>query len=169
MADVLDKNVLKALSSETRQEILKLLAKRPYTASELSKLLKKHVTTIAEHIEALEKSELIAKKESGNKWMYYALTQKGEKMFKPQFYSWTLLLVLSVISFTVGLGRFFTSGVSYSRAFETAKSLPLSAERMPAAAFDFSLIISIILISLGIIGAIISIRNRNLKTFIVQK
>ena len=59
MAEILDKKMLKALSTETRQEIIKMLLKRPYTASELSKMLNRHVTTITEHLNILEKSGLI--------------------------------------------------------------------------------------------------------------
>ena len=92
MPEQLTKEELKALGAEVRQKIVKLLSKRPYTASELSKILGKHVTTIAEHLGNLERSGLIRKKDDGHKWKYYVLTSKGEKLLKPQFYSWTIML-----------------------------------------------------------------------------
>lgn len=157
MADVLDKSSLKALGSETRQEILKLLSKRPYTASELSRLLGKHVTTIAEHMGTLESSGLVLKREGSSKWVYYTLTPKGEKMFRPQYYSWTLLLALSVVSIIAGLGRISSSqyGVA-SRVMESAKD----AAPVPVAiGYDFSLLISAALIIAGIIGLAVSVRK----------
>ncbi len=107
MPEVLDKETIKALSTETRQEIMKMLAKRPHTASEIAKTTKKHVTTVSEHLDVLEKSGLIRKKESSNKWVYYELTDKGEHLFKPQFYSWIVVLSLSVVLMFVGFLRIF--------------------------------------------------------------
>ena len=74
MSEVLDSKTLKALSSETRQEIIKYLSKRPYTASELSKITKKHVTTITEHLDTLEKSGLVQKKEDATAALSIKLT-----------------------------------------------------------------------------------------------
>lgn len=116
MPEIMDKNILKALSTETRQEIIKLLAKRPYTASELSGLLKKHVTTVTEHLDMLESSGLIRKKESSNKWVYYALTDKGEKIFKPAYYSWVVVLSISVLCLLIGAQQIFMSPVMFSTA-----------------------------------------------------
>lgn len=85
----LDSVTIKALGTSSRQQILKMLAKRPYTATELSRMLGRHVTTVAEHLEMLEKSGLVQRKE-GSKWVYYTLTQKGENILKPN-YSWVVL------------------------------------------------------------------------------
>src|SRR3989344_4584908 len=106
MAETLDSKTLKALSSETRQEIIKYLAKRPYTASEMSKITKRHVTTITEHLDTLEKSGLVQKKEDEHKWVYYSLSGKGEKLFKPQYYSWVVVLSLSLIALMIGTQQF---------------------------------------------------------------
>jgi DNA-binding transcriptional ArsR family regulator len=102
MPEVLDKNTIKALSTDTRQEIMKMLAKRPYTASEISKITSRHVTTVTEHLEVLEKSGLIRRKDSTNKWVYYELSDKGEHLFKPQFYSWVVVLSLSALFIFIG-------------------------------------------------------------------
>lgn len=107
MPETLDKESLKALSTETRQDIVKLLSQRPYTASELSKNLNKHVTTVTEHLNVLEKSGLIARKESGNKWVYYTLSEKGGKLFKPAYYSWIITLSISAIFIVFGLSQIF--------------------------------------------------------------
>jgi DNA-binding transcriptional ArsR family regulator len=130
MAEELDKGSIKALSAETRQEIVKLLKNRPYTASELSKKLGKHVTTVSEHLNTLEKSDIVFKKDTGNKWRYYDLTNKGQKLFKPQFYSWVLTLAISVVGIFFGLGliagdfSYFSTGVSDTMAREAIKQVP---------------------------------------------
>src|SRR3989344_2493345 len=105
MAEVIDRQTLKALSTDTRQEITRLLSKRPYTASELAKILNKHVTTITEHLYVLEKSGVVRRKESTNKWVYYTLTDKGEKFFKP-YYTWIIALSISAVAFVVGIYEF---------------------------------------------------------------
>jgi DNA-binding transcriptional ArsR family regulator len=107
MAETLDRKTLKALSIETRQEIVRLLSKRPYTASELSKKLEKHVTTVSEHLKVLEDAGLIKKNPDGHKWIYFTLADKGEKIFKPQFYSWVVVLSLSFIMVFFGVLQIF--------------------------------------------------------------
>jgi len=171
MTEVLGKDVLKALSSGTRQEILKLLAKRPYTASELAKLLNKHVTTVAEHLDALERAGLIAKKDSGNKWIYYTLAPKGDRLFKPQFYSWTLLLALSVIGVFAGLGNFITTRYSsFGKLAQEYARMPADAPAATVAtppAIDFFLLLSIALIALGMLGVTIAVIKLRAKTSII--
>ncbi len=160
MTDILDKSSLKALGSETRQEILKMLSKRPYTASELSRLLGKHVTTIAEHMGTLESSGLVLKKEGSSKWIYYTLTPKGEKMFRPQYYSWTLLLALSMVSVVAGFGRIFAGEYgAASRMMESAKDAAPLASVPVAVSYDFSLLITAALIVAGLIGLAVAVRK----------
>ena len=107
MPEVLDKDSLRALSAGTRQAIVKLLRNRPYTASEISRITGKHVTTVSEHLETLRRSGIIEKNDTGNKWLYYKLTSKGEKLFKPQYYSWVVALALSVVGIFFGLSQMF--------------------------------------------------------------
>jgi DNA-binding transcriptional ArsR family regulator len=153
MSEVLDGKIIKALSVEQRQQIMKLLAKRPYTASEIAKLTGKHVTTIGQHLEVLEGSGLIRKKESTNKWVYYQLSDKGEHLFKPQFYSWVIVLSLSVVLMFIGVLRIVNP--IYETSAEKAAAPLMSTVQdvgstFPAAAgFDF---IPIALITLGIFG-----------------
>lgn len=114
MPEIMDKSILKALSTDTRQEIIKLLARRPYTASELSAILNKHVTTVTEHLDVLEKSGLIKRKESTNKWIYYTLSDKGERIFKPTYYSWVIVLSISVLCLLIGTQQLMVSPVMFS-------------------------------------------------------
>ena len=160
MSEVLDSKTLKALSSETRQEIIKYLSKRPYTASELSKITKKHVTTITEHLDTLEKSGLIQKKEDEHKWVYYSLSGKGEKLFKPQYYSWIVVLSLSLLMlmlgaqqfvqpYTLSAGRDFSSEKALSSPAEAASS---AAQTIVAPAADYSVLIGTTFVLLAAAG-----------------
>jgi len=146
MSEVIDKKVLKALNADTRQEIIKLLAKRPYTASELSKLLDKHVTTVSEHLTTLERSGLISKRDTTNKWVYYALSNKGEKIFSTSF-SWVIIFSLSVISLFIGFQQLTTTPL-IAESFADRAAVPESATH----AIDTGLIIGIVFISLALAG-----------------
>lgn len=145
MPEVLDRETIKALSTDTRQQIMKMLAKRPYTASEISKITKKHVTTVAEHMEVLEKTGLVKKRESTNKWVYYELTDKGEHLFRPNFYSFVVVLSLSLVLMFVGFLRVFNPEAAPQIAEKTG-----DAARAYAAPFDYTGIALIIIGALGI-------------------
>jgi len=160
MTEVLDSTSLKALSIDTRQEIMKLLVKRPYTSSELSKLLNKHVTTIGEHLSVLEHSGMVRRKDGEHKWVYYVLTEKGEKLFKPRYYSWVIVMSLSLVALLVGVGEMFSRSF-YSGAAdvaqETSKVLqaPAPASAASAASVPFmsaEILIGIVLVSASMIG-----------------
>lgn len=157
MTEVLDSVSLKALSLDTRQEIMKMLAKRPYTSSEISKILNKHVTTITEHLSVLESSGLVRRKESANKWVYYVLTEKGEKLFKPKFYSWVVVLSLSFIVLIAGVLQIFSfSYYAAARAPEMVSSGAQEAAKTyaPAVApiISTEIFLGIILIGLSMLG-----------------
>lgn len=167
MAEVLDKTTLKALSTDTRQDILKMLAKRPYTASELSKILSKHVTTITEHLSVLEKSGVVKKKDSTNKWVYYALTDKGEKLFKP-YYSWVVLMSIAVLVFVVGIYEltFVTYQTTALTITEKAQGTAPQAEIAQKAATEMSslnMIIGVILLAAAIVLLWMAMRSRHKK------
>jgi DNA-binding transcriptional ArsR family regulator len=168
MAEVLDRETLKALSTDTRQDILKMLAKRPYTASELSKILNKHVTTITEHLSVLEKSGVVRKKESTNKWVYYTLTDKGQKLFKP-YYSWVLLFSLAVIVFVVGI--YELTFVSYQatavsmteQAAQKAGEAPQAVQTAAIETSNLNLIIGILLLVIAVVLLWFAMRKRHKK------
>ena len=161
MSEILDKKTLKALSSETRQEIIKHLSKRPYTASELAKITKRHVTTITEHLDTLEKSGLVQKKEDGHKWIYYQLSGKGEKLFKPAYYSWVVVLSLSLIALMIGTQQFLHIQTSQIMAKEfvsevAGKSAMAATEavtaQQPITAVNYSFFIGSVFVLLAVAG-----------------
>jgi len=96
----LSKNLVKTIIADTRVSILKALESRPMTASELSRFLKKHVTTISEHLDLLKNSDLIERIERpGRKWIYYKLTRSGKKILHPT--SYRLVFMFAAIIFSV--------------------------------------------------------------------
>ena len=158
--DVLDKRTIRALSADSRQTIMKMLAKRPYTASEIAKATGKHVTTMTEHLDTLESSGLIRKKDSTNKWVYYELTEKGEHLFKPKFYSWVVVLSLSVVFLFTGLLRLFEFDNTKTQAAPVLGSAPAmtsaaqrTTDAMQNTAYTVPLdYLAYLLVALGLIG-----------------
>ncbi|KAA0003598.1 MAG: winged helix-turn-helix transcriptional regulator [Thermoplasmata archaeon] len=94
---VLDSNTFKALASRTRLMILKSLDERQKTISELSKIMELNKATIYEHLSLLKEAGLVAKKESGNKWVYYKLTWKGVDLLHPEKKKIVILLSASIM------------------------------------------------------------------------
>lgn len=94
----LDRDVLKALSSDTRVDILKELSSRRFMQSELASSLSLSVPTIKEHLAALEKAGLVQRHDEGRKWKYYSLTSKGKGVVEPE--GTRLWLVLGVWLFS---------------------------------------------------------------------
>ena len=73
---------IKPLSSKSRIIILKLLSKKKYTLSELSKILGLSKSTVLHHLKILEESGYITRVEDGRKWVYYSLTERGKSLIK---------------------------------------------------------------------------------------
>lgn len=94
----LDKQTFKALSNETRVEVLKALEIRRHTQSELAESLDVSVPTIKEHLDALVKAGLIERFEEGRKWKYYGLTSKGKGILQPEELKIWIVLSLFVFS-----------------------------------------------------------------------
>lgn len=144
MPETMDRETMRALSAETRQQIIRMLSKRPYTASELAHSLNKHVTTVTQHLGILERSGVVRKKDRTNKWVYYTLTDKGEKFTKP--YAW---IMLSLILLTVGIYELFF--VRYQATVLSIKETSSSA--MPAAqtvqTYETNILIGLTLILLA--------------------
>lgn len=100
----IDKETLKAFGSDTRVQILKRLQERQMTASELSKTLGKHVTTVTEHLEVLENKNLVQRIERpGRKWIYYKLTGTGEKFTAPASHNFIFGILGSVAAIFSGV------------------------------------------------------------------
>lgn len=85
MADeiTLDKEVFKALAGDTRVSVLKSLMQRRKTQSELAKELNLAAPTIKDHLDILQKAQLVREVDDGHKWKYIELTVKGKSLLQP--------------------------------------------------------------------------------------
>lgn len=101
----LDRGTFKALASESRIAILKSLDERRKTASELSQGLGATVQAVAEHLNSLRSAGLVERRESGRKWVYYELTEKGRAVLHPDTKKFWVLVALSLIAFTAAFYR----------------------------------------------------------------
>lgn len=95
---VLDAEAFKALSSDTRLQILKALDARRLTVSELGRLLDLNKATVFEHLKQLSAAELVKKEDEGRKWVYYKLTWKGRNVLHPENVQFMLLLGTAALS-----------------------------------------------------------------------
>ena len=90
----LDREVFKALASDTRLDILKALDVRQKTVTELAKELELNKATVFEHLEKLAAVGLIQKQEEDveRKWVYWQLTWTGRRLLHPEKITLALLL-----------------------------------------------------------------------------
>ena len=81
----IDANLSNALSSGTRRDILDALKGRNgIILSNLAWALGKHVTTVKEHLQVLEKVGLVEKdKQPGRKFVFYSLSSNGARILPP--------------------------------------------------------------------------------------
>ncbi len=78
----IDRDVIRAISSETRIKILRLLSRRRMTLSELSTNLNLSKSTIRDNLSILINAGLVRSERSG-KWVYYEVTYKGRVVTSP--------------------------------------------------------------------------------------
>jgi DNA-binding transcriptional ArsR family regulator/putative hemolysin len=71
---------MKALSSETRTGVLKLLKDKRYTLTELAVKKGIAVSSMKQQMKLLEETGLVEIFDEGRKWKYYSLTTKGKKI-----------------------------------------------------------------------------------------
>jgi len=100
----LDKQIFRALSSETRINILKKLDSKRRTLKELCDVLNLPKSTIRENLTVLVESDLVRRRNIGNKWVYYELTEKGIAILHPhQMTKIIILLSSAALGFVGGI------------------------------------------------------------------
>jgi DNA-binding MarR family transcriptional regulator len=102
----IDRKTLKALAADTRLDILKSLGKRRKMPSELSKELNLATSTVVEHLDKLEEAGLIQREETGHKWIYYNLTDKGSALVKPRIPT-NFVIILGICILVVFIGSLY--------------------------------------------------------------
>ena len=104
---IVDKDILKVLSEETRINILKELSQGNRTPSDLGKKFGKSSSTILEHLNILLKAGLVSKIEQpSKKWVFYTLTDKGRSIVENK--KRRLIILLSLTILVAVSGAFFS-------------------------------------------------------------
>jgi len=93
---ILTKDIFRVLASERRVTILKKLAQRRMTTSELSRELKIAKSTVHEHLVLMTTADLISPVPDEHQWKYYEITRKGENLLLPEN-SMRIIILLSSI------------------------------------------------------------------------
>jgi len=103
---IIDRDVLKVISADTRIDILKILSEGDRNPSFISKKLHKSDATIIEHLEALQKAGLVKKVEtSGRKWVFYTLTERGKGIISSKNRRLVIILGISLLSLFGGIAN----------------------------------------------------------------
>lgn len=103
---LIDRETLKAIAVDTRLNILKLLAKKKYTLSDLSEMLGLGNSTVKEHMDNLIKAELAEKEQTERKWKFYSITLKGRRLVEPREIKVLFMFAASFVA-AVGFGVWF--------------------------------------------------------------
>ena len=128
---IVDRDVLKVLSVETRMDILKELSQGNRTPSDLSKRLGKSGATIIEHLENMAKVGLVKKIEQpGKKWVFYTLTERGYGIVSSKSRKLVIILATSLLTLAGG----FVTLMKYSSQFGYLGERVMA----PAAEVDFT-------------------------------
>jgi len=140
----LGSNEFKALSSDNRVKILKMLNERKFTLTEISKKLGLTSPSSKQHLDILLKSQLVQLIDEGRKWKYYELTRKGKDLIDAEERQTTVLLLLSVTGIMFfGLLFLYTnpyllqagsSGIEYAQPSQPALEAKVSSETAPSPA-----------------------------------
>lgn len=106
----IDRGTIKALSADTRRKILKLLSGHRATGADISRMLGLSPSTVNEHLKKLEASSLVRRIETGHKWVYYDVSEKGHALLHSNSngspVQFVLVLSIGVLLFLGG--AFFT-------------------------------------------------------------
>ncbi len=95
---------IKALASDSRLEILKMLDGKRLNLKDISKNTQLNKATLHAHLSKLLDAGFITKKErEGHKWVYYKLTWKGECLLHPENTRIVVFFSIAFISFFAGV------------------------------------------------------------------
>ena len=129
----IDRKTLKALAADTRLDILKSLSHRRKMPSELSKELDLATSTVIEHLERLEEANLVRREETGHKWIYYSLTEKGEGLIKPKIpIQFVIVLSISLIVIFAGFAYVNYNSNAYMALAPSSKGSGQTEIRQPS-------------------------------------
>jgi DNA-binding MarR family transcriptional regulator len=83
--------------------------------SELSKELNLATSTVVEHLNKLEEADLIKREETGHKWIYYSLTDKGSALVRPRVpTNFIIILGLCILVVSVGFVYYYVNYATFT-------------------------------------------------------
>jgi len=137
----LDREVFKALASDTRLDILKRLDVRQKTVTELAKELDLNKATVFEHLEKLAAVGLIQKVEEDveRKWVYWQLTWTGRRLLHPETITLAVLLSTaggSIVTALAAVWLWVKSGAAGTPPTEDAGGPSIAARSMETAPIE---------------------------------
>lgn len=109
----------KALASDTRTGIVKILQERNFTLSELSKKMNLAAPTVKQHLGVLEQAGLVQQLDEGRKWKYYSLTRKSKGMFDLEKEK-SILIVLAANFIVLAGALYYFTNLFFKQAQEFA-------------------------------------------------
>lgn len=128
----LDRRSFEALAADSRVRILKSLAVRRKTLTELAKELDLSNSTMKEHLDVLVRAGLIIQRDEGRKWKYYDLTRKGESIVNPNPTKVLIMLAVSMI-LVIATGWNFVGSFGVSPDFGAVSLGGAAVAEAPAA------------------------------------
>jgi len=103
----LDMDTFKALASDTRLDILRVLDGKNMSLKDISNATKLNKATLHEHLTKLHEAGLIKRNgREGHKWVYYKLTWKGECLLHPENTRIVVLFTTTFIALWIGIVQF---------------------------------------------------------------
>jgi len=169
---IIDRDVLKVISVDTRMDILKILAEGERNPSFISKKLHKSDATIIEHLETLQKAGLVKKIETpGKKWVFYTLTERGKGIISSKGRRLVIVLGISLLALGGGIlnlfmssqfaqTRFLTQTLGEKAAAPAVQNASTVAQTAASAAQPFPLL-SLLLFAIFFIGIVYYLRKRS--------
>lgn len=160
---IIDRDVLKVLSVDTRMDILKILSEGSRTPSDISKKLNKSDATIVEHLDTMMKAGLVKKVEQpGKKWVFYTLTDRGKGILSSKSRRLIIILSTSLLALFGGMLTYlqtYNQSTQYAATGEAAPQVLYKAVNQTVAQQllqyqPILLYISLILISVGALGLV---------------
>lgn len=156
MKIVVDYETIKALSVNTRLNILKELKKSDLTLSDLSEKLDLKPSTLKEHLDKLLKAGLIMREETNRKWKYYSLSDKARNIVKPVERNVIFALFASILFVILtSYFYFFPQGVTEKVSAAPRMMAVLAESAPPHAAFHFDARLILLLVSLFVLGFVV--------------
>jgi len=119
----LDMDTFKALASDTRLDILKVLDGKKMSLKEISNATSLNKATLHEHLNKLHEAGLVKRKErEGHKWVYYKLSWKGESLLHPE--NTRIVVLFSLTFFTLFFGIIQLVNFARGKIVGLASTLP---------------------------------------------